>query len=116
MPLYEFECLRCHRHREVVLSIADRGQAPRCCYRDMQRIITAAHVSPDISPYRAVAGDKAGEYIGSRREHREYLKRNSLVEVGNEPVRPIKNNFRPRKGEIAAELKKVIPQVLSRYR
>lgn len=71
-------------------------------------------VSPDIAPYKAVAGDRMGQMISSRREHREFLKRNRFVEVGNEPMKPIRNNFRPRKGEIAEELKRVIPQVLKR--
>lgn len=35
----------------------------------------------DIDPYKAITN---GEYIGSRRQHREYLKRNGLIEVGNE--------------------------------
>lgn len=46
--------------------------------------LSAAYVTPDIAPYKAVAGDRAGQYITSRREHREYLKRNRLVEIGNE--------------------------------
>ena len=41
-------------------------------------------VIPDIQPYKAVAGDMAGKYITSRSHHREYLKRNGFVEVGNE--------------------------------
>jgi hypothetical protein len=73
-------------------------------------------VTPDIAPYKAVAGDRAGEYITSRAQHREFLKRNRFVEVGNEPVKPIVNNTRPKKGEVAAELKRVIPQVLARHR
>lgn len=76
--------------------------------------IMATYVSADIQPYKAMTGDKAGQYITSRREHREFLRRNGLVEVGTEPVKPIKNDFRPAKGEVAKELKKVIPQVLRR--
>lgn len=42
----------------------------------------------DIDPYKAVGGDVAlggkTPNIMSRREHREYLKRNGFVEVGNE--------------------------------
>lgn len=38
----------------------------------------------DIKPYRAVTGDRAGKWITSRSEHREFLRRNNLEEVGNE--------------------------------
>lgn len=42
----------------------------------------------DIEPYQAVGGDVAlgGKLpkIGGRRQHREYLKRNGYIEVGNE--------------------------------
>jgi hypothetical protein len=44
----------------------------------------------DIDPYKAVAVDKRtgkAPRIGSRREHREFLKANGYVEVGNEPIR-----------------------------
>lgn len=42
------------------------------------------HVIPDIEPYVAVAGDMAGKVIRSRKEHREFLRRNNFEEIGNE--------------------------------
>jgi hypothetical protein len=42
------------------------------------------HIIPDIEPYVAVAGDMAGKVIGSRKEHREFLRRNNFEEIGNE--------------------------------
>lgn len=42
------------------------------------------HIIPDIEPYKAVTGDMAGKWITSRKQHRDFLKRNDLVEVGNE--------------------------------
>lgn len=42
------------------------------------------HIMPDIEPYKVIAGDRAGQYITSRSEHREYLRRNDFIEVGNE--------------------------------
>jgi hypothetical protein len=42
------------------------------------------YVIPDIEPYKAVAGDMAGKWIKSRKEHRQFLQRNGFVEVGNE--------------------------------
>lgn len=113
MPLYSYQC-KCGRRMDSFAKVEERHSAAPKCHGKMSLEIMATYVSADIAPYRAVAGDKAGEYITSRREHREYLKRNGLVEIGNEPVKPIRNDFRPRKGEVAQELKKVIPQVLRR--
>ena len=42
------------------------------------------HIIPDIEPYVAVAGDMAGKVIRSRKEHREFLRRNNFQEIGNE--------------------------------
>lgn len=54
----------------------------------------------DIDPYQAVAGDVAmgGKIpkIGGRRQHREFLKRNNYIEVGNER--------RPQKADYGAEV------------
>ena len=41
------------------------------------------NIMPDIEPYQAV-GPEQDAVIGSRKQHREYLKRNGLIEVGNE--------------------------------
>ena len=55
-------------------------------------------VMRDIEPYRTAAADVAAGnkqvWIGGRRQHREFLKRNGLVEVGNDsslyrPRRPV---------------------------
>lgn len=37
-----------------------------------------------FEPYKPVTGDKQGEWITTRREHQEFLRRNDLIEVGNE--------------------------------
>lgn len=116
MPTYVWECPICEDRTEIICPVEDRNNAPHHCGVRMSRVITAPLVQPDIQPYRAVAGDMAGKWIGSRREHKEFLKRNRFVEVGNEPIRPIKNDFRPRKGEIAQELKTVVPDVLRKHR
>ncbi|MBJ9695749.1 zinc ribbon domain-containing protein [Burkholderia cenocepacia] len=55
----------------------------------MSRIVEAPYVAPDIGPYQAVAVDVATgrpPVINSRSAHREFLKRNGYVEVGNESV------------------------------
>lgn len=40
-----------------------------------------AYIVPDIQGYKSMA---TGEWISSRSEHREHLKRHGLIEIGNE--------------------------------
>ena len=85
-----------------------------------------AHYSPkgapsgqiikDIDPYRTVAADKeTGKRanVGSRSEHREFLKRNGYIEVGNEL-----NNAKPKPQQIQTvtgrEIRQAIDQLRSR--
>jgi len=41
------------------------------------------YIIGDIEPYQAV-GPEYGKVISSRSQHREYLRKHSLIEVGNE--------------------------------
>lgn len=118
MPTYVWECPACGYTREVISTIARRNdpEIHNCKFGTgepalLARVITAAAINPDIRPYRALAGDRAGREISSRKQHREFLKRNRLVEIGNEPMRPTKE-FRKvhRRGEIARALKDSIAQ------
>lgn len=45
--------------------------------------VNAPHIMEDIKPYRAV-GPEYGKLITSRSQHREYLRKHNLIEVGNE--------------------------------
>jgi putative FmdB family regulatory protein len=116
MPIYLYVCPRCGRAQDEFAPIAERHTAAPECHGQMQLEITATMVQADIEPYIAVGGDVAGKPIRSRKEHREFLKRNHFVELGNEPIRAIKNDFRPKRGEIRDELKQVIPEVIKRHR
>lgn len=68
----------------------------------------------DIEPYPAVAGDialgGAAPKICSRREHKEFLKRNSYVEVGNHEFQPRKLEMSP----VAPDLRRAYEEVKSR--
>jgi len=61
-------------------------------------------VIKDIEPYQNIAIDKG--VIGSRRAHREMLKRHDLVEVGNEKPRE-----HPR-DTAAQRFKKAMPEIV----
>ena len=69
----------------------------------------------DIEPYRPVASDlgKAPKPVMSRREHREFLKRNNYREVGNEL-----NNAKPSPPPVQTvtgrDIKAAIEQLRSR--
>lgn len=98
MPIYESVCPRCKKVHQYWAKVADRDAAqPDCCSWPTRRILSASHVTPDIAPYRAVAADKeTGQvpYIQSRKQHREFLKKNGYEEVGNDPL-----NLKPRTKE-----------------
>lgn len=67
---------------------------PEACYRAPAS--SGLQIIKDIEPYKAVAVDIATgkpPKIGSRREHREFLKRNGYHERGNDPIRPRKAEY-----------------------
>ena len=86
MPIYEWECRKCGVI-EVFRNFEDHRIPPKHPH-PLVRILSAPMVIEDIKPYVAMAGDKAGQVIGSRQEHKAFLKRNKLVEFGNEPPKP----------------------------
>ena|SRR5271165_568315 len=118
MPIYCWRCDACGSGREVIRSVADCMQPEFCdCGIPMQRELTAPNVRPDIAPYMAVAGDRAGSYITSRREHREFLRRNRLIEVGDAKPRDTKQ-MRPvtNRREIREQMRPVVREALRQDR
>lgn len=73
----------------------------------------STQIIKDIDPYKTVAADADGKpaKIGSRREHREFLKRNNYVEVGNDPMRPKAPTYDTVSGR---EIRSVIERLQSR--
>jgi hypothetical protein len=75
------------------------------------RVISPCAGFGDITPYIAVGGDMAGKPITSRNEHRQFLKRNKLVELGNDPIRPTKQMRRTtKKGDVREAMKAAIAE------
>jgi hypothetical protein len=69
-------------------------------------------IVPDIQPYQAVAADIAtgkAPVISSRSQHREFLKRNNYVELGNEMPKPRKAP-EPDRMEIGRQIKRVMDE------
>lgn len=92
MPFYDIKCGACAVTSEVFRTVAERHDLPACgCGGANSIVIRAPMVRSDIEPYQAVATDIATgkpPVIRSRSEHREYLQRNGLVEVGTEKMTP----------------------------
>jgi hypothetical protein len=76
----------CNHEMDIYRRVAERNdELPEHCGAPM----VAPMITPDISAYQAVAVDVATgkpPVISSRSAHRDFLKRNGYVEVGNESV------------------------------
>lgn len=93
MPLYDLQCRDCGDTIEQHIPLSDFDKPlPKCgCGGERFRAIRPLRVISDIEPYRAMGTDIAtgkAPMITSRSQHREYLKRNGYVEVGNEMPKP----------------------------
>lgn len=88
MPTYLWECAECGEI-EVFRPISQYAVPPEHPH-PVTRIISPCMGFGDIKPYVATAGDMAGKPITSRNEHRQFLKRNRLVELGDAPVKSTK--------------------------
>ncbi|MBV8649691.1 hypothetical protein [Paludibacterium sp.] len=119
MPIYRLICDTCGEEQDIYRSVARMNEdLPQCCGELMHRKICAPAVIADIAPYQAMGIDVAtgtAPMITSRSSHREYLKRNGYVEVGNEmpdtSKREVKGDFNVRQ-----ELKKAVQEVLPKYK
>jgi len=87
---------------------------PQACYDHFgPKTAASIQVIRDIQPYQAVAADVAtGQppHISSRSQHREFLKRNNYIELGNERIKPKPVDY----GDISPrEIKRTIEQLRS---
>jgi hypothetical protein len=114
MPIYRMRCVECGEELDLFRRVAERERdLPLHCGVRMARKIAAPAVVADAPAYRAVALDrKTGTMpmIEGRAQHREYLKRNGYVEVGNDvPVSraPLRGEFAVRR-ELTGVARKVL--------
>lgn len=115
MPSYTFECVKCHRQRHEILSLAQHDDAEFIhCKKPMVQVLRAPQIIKDIEPYQAMGGDVAkgnkAPHIGSRREHKEYLRRNGYVEVGTAKPKEQKTDYADIKPQ---EIKQTIDKLRS---
>jgi putative FmdB family regulatory protein len=88
VPTYEYHCEQCGPI-EVWRSMADYKVPPEHPH-PVTRVISPCVGFGDIKPYIARAGDMAGKPITSRVQHKQFLKRNRLIELGDAPVKDTK--------------------------
>lgn len=107
MPTYEYFCEQCGPI-EVFRPISQYNVPPEHEH-PVTRVISACAGFGDIKPYIAVGGDMAGKPITTRDQHRKFLKRNRLVELGNEPIKDTRQMRRTvNKGEVREAMRKAI--------
>ena len=84
MPLYTYRCDDCDSTQDAVRTIDNRDDCPEClsCGELTHKIITPTQIAPQFQSYKAVAGDQ--RWIHSKSQHNNFLKENSLTEVGND--------------------------------
>jgi hypothetical protein len=109
MPLYRLICDTCQHEEDVFRRVAQIDDLlPVCCAMAMRRKVCAPFVQGDQAAYQAVAVDqKTGRAprIEGRAQHREFLRRNGYVEVGNDIPKPrteVKGDFNVRRELVEA--------------
>ena len=85
MPIYLAHCNQCGKDEDIYRTVAKYDDLPECCGQRMERRIFAPQVIKDIDPYISQID---GSVITSRSQHREHLRANGCIEVGNEKMEP----------------------------
>lgn len=88
MAIYDFKCKECdHVEENVIMPITHHSNdRPVCCGTLMEYYITSVPMvmwtDPIIEPFKPIA-TKDAPVINSMRQHREYMKRNDLVDAND---------------------------------
>lgn len=104
------QCIHCHK----LYPKHERSEHP--CYEGEVSARPAHYIQPDIQPYQAMAFDQAtgkAPVITSRREHREFLRRNGYQEIGNETPKVVRQQA---DHNVRKELTEATREVLAKYR
>lgn len=105
MPIYPCECKACGHYDEPWLPVSEYDKLPECCGQQMARVFTAPFVVEDMKPYKSPID---GQWVTTRSQHRDHMKKHDVVEVGNEKLtRPARKEYKPDK-----ELKKQLYEAL----
>lgn len=83
MPTYEFFCGTCRKRFDIVKPMAQSSDAEFHCGTQAERVFTAPHVIGVFEPYRSMGPER--QWIHTRQEHKDFLRRYGYEEVGNDP-------------------------------
>ena len=75
----------------------------------MTGVSRSGQIIKDLEPYKAVAVDKNSGHapiIGGRRQHREFLRNNGYIEIGNDYVAPKREELS--KAERVADIRRAM--------
>lgn len=116
MPTYVLECIHCKEQEEIVLPLSEHGNWPSHCGKQMRSVIQAPMtIRGDIEPFQSVVTDIATgrlPVISSRKQLKEFEKRNGVHQVGTD-VKAIPKPFVP-PPKVRNDLGRVVHQVLSK--
>ena len=85
MPIYTYQCQDCERIQDAHRSIAKRNDSPVCpCGGDTAKKIVPAMVAPVMGggSFPGYQCPVSNEFVTSRKQRREIMKRHDLVEKG----------------------------------
>lgn len=107
MPLYGCQCNECGNTKDIFRRIDDRDKdLPVCCGNEMSRVVTPLYVIEDTKPFLSPID---GKEISTRKALREHCQRHDVIQVGDEKL-PEKKPYRPKKGDVAEDIKKSLAQ------
>lgn len=84
MPIYHYKCSECGKEADEYNKINDRKDNAPKCHGKMALVIIPPQIAPVLGG-GSIPGYKCpvtGKFVTSRKERREIMKRNNLVEKG----------------------------------
>lgn len=92
--LYEYECPNGHIFEEYHPA-SESGEPQQChCGQLGQRVYTtSALINPDLEPFTSTSG----QYITSRKQWRDHLKKTDAIEFGHSDLEAMRNRYENKK-------------------
>lgn len=98
MPLYTYRCSKCQKTQDAIRSISDRKNGPICCNTQTKQILTPTMIDPILlgaGTYQGYQCPITDEYVTSRKQRKEIMKRHDLVEMGDDKPKQSRPDLKP---------------------